>query len=278
MQFRGRAHFINNHMINFESLVEDVILNENPDMANYKGVALWSTSADAYSFMGGDIHVKGENTIRHTMIIGLTPYDGHSELEERFSHHTPKKGLYRMFPKSVEDAVEDSKSPIIQSQFYNEPDSVTGRFWADREDFLIALWEGTPEMVKKWLLPYIKTWVKPGKKIFIQPRGFEEDQWLPLHEFLGEYKESPEVSSLRREISDLNRKIHTSKASRTEGENRRDKIRVEELRRKLADLTGTKYEPSDNSSLKGSIRDVNRAGDISVAKMKSLERTSESLK
>jgi hypothetical protein len=286
--------------MNFIKLVNEVLLLEDPDHALFNGETLRYNDSSARTFFVADIRFKNPKSSELALFYTLEPGATHQDLY--WAIWTDGIGLkvnpdredwnpqWESYPSSIKDQIKKSvegwnpggEEPyeIKGSGRYAHLDLPSGRYWIQGKKFLISMWKGSDEDVKKWLTPILPIWNPNNYPILYQPVGVEYGKWVDGDSFLKSSsepkssKQSPETRQLQRQINKLLPQVHTS----TGPEKQKIKAQIRTLQNRIKSLTGETPSLEDDISSKGSYKLGQIAGKMPIAQMKSLSQTSESLR
>ena len=287
--------------MDFLKLVNEVLLLEDPDHALFNGDTLRYNDSSARTFFVAEIRFKNPKSSELALFYTLEPGATHQDLYWAIRHNIDAKidlnrseyewvPQWDCYPSSIKTQIKKSLEgwnpkktepyEIKGSGRYAHLDLPSGRYWIQGKKFLISMWKGSDEDVKKWLTPILPIWNPNNYPILYQPVGVEYGKWVDGDSFLKSSsepkspKQSPEARQLQRQINKLLPQVHIS----TGPEKEKIKTQIRTLQNRIKTLTGETPSLEDHISSKGSYKLGQIAGKMPIARMKALSQTSESLR
>lgn len=260
---------------------------------------LYFEASDAGTFQIVEINFNGPRSHKETALIYSKPGFENENVDhlyqramieaERIDDNAQK--LNPTLKKWNSIPVEIKQKLLVSAQNWNKTDSnsdsppytlnldtiIPGRYWLTKDRFFVSMWRGDEAIIKKWLEIALPVWNPNNLPFFYQAPGEKPDHWVDGNKFLKSASDSviksPEIDKIEKEINKLLPQVHVKSGS----EKQAIKNQIRALQNKIKSLGGVLKSQEDSFTSKGSYKQGQLAGKMSVAQMKSLAQTSESI-
>jgi hypothetical protein len=297
--------------MNFVQLVEEMLLTEDPDSARFcyddpMGACPQDDDQLKSNIDYEDLHFEGNDNSTFELIDILfkrpKKYTKTALFYSKFGEgaqmdhyglrwliqHSENLELWNCFPSEMKQEIIDSFKMVDKSKVdekdesslpytFSKAGNPRGRYWIAKERFFVSMWAGEEEIIKKWLKIANPVWNPNNFPFFYQAPGEKWDHWIDGNDFINSKSSAPvirtpEIIDLEKQINQLIPQVHTSSGQ----EKQKIKNQITDLQSKIKSLGGTSKSTEDIITAKGSYKQAQIAGKMSVAQMNSLRQTSES--
>ena len=290
--------------MNFFKIVNEILLTEDPDYAEFEGLSLPYTHKEARPFFILNITFRSDPKISYeTIFYGTKKNQAHEDLTANilYMDHSlffiqsgsSSVGLepgeftwppeFETYPLAIKERMTEvfskwngHKPAPYKTNEYKTSKLPSGRYWIAEDKFFISMWKGSEESIKRNLRKVVPIWNPDNLPFYYQAPGEEEDQWVDGNTFLESQSaiihNTSEIDKIEKEINVLLPLVHVESGAKKQS----IKLQIKNLQNKIKELGGTSKSVDDEISSKGSYKLSQIAGLIPLAKMNALKQTSES--